>query len=696
MKCPNCKGKIEPGQKFCEHCGEEISEIKKGKAGKSGKPGKPGKKKLFIPVGIGALCILLVLVVGLVISPKQTTASKLQEKLNLGNNYLEKADYEKAKVAFQDALKIDEKSPEAALGMADAYNGQKKPDQALKYLKKASSNLETASKKKDTTNIPKDAQSFKTRYQKSCDNTSALYKQTSTPEKTKEVQEIKNYVINIEIPVITVKPSDNSNNTGKSDKSGKTSNNTSGKTSDDDDDDDDPPISENPADSSGNNETPTVTPEITVDPTISITPGVTEDPDVTVTPEITGEPDVTVTPEITGEPDVTVTPEITGVKEVTISPTPIETDWMDEYKYIEENEVTPTPTPAETDWMDEYIEEDTGIPTPGQEYVYNPSTGEDGYTEDSSYSGSETDSGYSEEYSEYHPENGEQDPSEMYPEENPSESYDDTTMSEESGTQESAEELLSRYVNETLSVQEPEASFSGSSVDAFSAGSVMNGRIGIQKEDLDKDGTPELLVISVQGGRLAFTVYKVRNGNVEQSASITAACDGLGTPLTDLTYGSTQECFIKDNGGNYIVGFASYLYGADAGDGTPAARTNLEAYQIGSDGSASRLCAATIQNGDAVYANGDATSAQSGGQDVFAGMLGAAGMSGSWNASNADTLLSMDLINDPWQDMSGLPNPIAGGLSEAGVQDLVFVNADMSAGSGVMNLSLQDSTSFAG
>lgn len=56
--------------------------------------------------------------------------------MDLGNNYLEKADYVKAKAAFSEALEIDEKSPEAALGMADAYNGQKKPDQALKYLKK--------------------------------------------------------------------------------------------------------------------------------------------------------------------------------------------------------------------------------------------------------------------------------------------------------------------------------------------------------------------------------------------------------------------------------------------------------------------------------------------------------------------------------------------------------------------------------
>lgn len=86
--------------------------------GKKEKSGKNGKKGLFLPLGLGILCVLIIVVVGLVVTPKQTTAGKLQEKMDLGNNYLEKADYVKAKAAFSEALEIDEKSPEAALGMA--------------------------------------------------------------------------------------------------------------------------------------------------------------------------------------------------------------------------------------------------------------------------------------------------------------------------------------------------------------------------------------------------------------------------------------------------------------------------------------------------------------------------------------------------------------------------------------------------
>ena len=87
-------------------------------------------------------------------------------------------------------------------------------------------------------------------------------------------------------------------------------------------------------------------------------------------------------------------------------------------------------------------------------------------------------------------------------------------------------------------------------------------------------------------------------------------------------------------------------------------------------------------------------------RDERQGLPSASGMQrlflcpGSWNAENADSLISMDLVNDPWQDMGWLPDPLAGGLNEPGTEDLVIINADMGAGTGVMSLGLQDNTSF--
>ena len=263
-------------------------------------------------------------------------------------------------------------------------------------------------------------------------------------------------------------------------------------------------------------------------------------------------------------------------------------------------------------------------------------------------------------------------------------------------SQAAPEEVLRNYA-QTLIGQK--AGFSGTSVpytDSNSVNTALNGIVGIQEEDINKDGIPELLVVSMQYGRMSFTVYKVNNGAIEIGTTITAICDGTGTALGDVSYGCTQDCFIKDNADSYIVGFASYVYGVDAGDGTTAARTNFEAYKIGTDGNAELLTATTIQNGLFVYSGGDATNAQAGGQDMFAGAVGAAGFSGNWNAVNASTLDGMDLINNPYQDMCGAPDPLSGGLAaqEGGVQDLAIVNGTMGAGTGTLSFDLQDYTTF--
>ena len=568
MRCPNCKREIKRGQNFCQYCGTRIPpELDR-------EPEKPKKSRILLPVGIGVLCIFWIVVLGIILVPKQTVASKLQEKLDLGNNYLEKADYVKAKAAFQEALSIDEKSPEADLGMADVYTAQKEPDQALKYLKKASTDLEAASQNKNPVNIPRDPDQFKSRYKQLCKDNSDYFDHSGDSDKSNELDDLWKYIHDFDIPVIT--------------------------------------------------NTPTPKPKKKVTPTTKPKKKVTPTPNDGLDEGGASGAGDTVTKTPTPGDTVTPTPEDT------ITPTPVE----DTITPTPEDTITPTPV------------EDTVTPTPTEAAEPEPDPGTPEIPDTDPYTTAQT-----------------------------------------------PEEILEAYIQENISVQ-PEASFGGTSVDSFSAASVMNGRVGMKETDLDKDGDPELLVISVQGGRLSFTVYKVVNGAVQETANVTAVCDGMGTPLSDMTYGSTQECFIRDNGANYIVGFASYLYGADAGDGTPAARTSVEAYQINGDGSASRLCAATIQNGDAVYSDGNATTAQQGGQDLFAGMLGTAGLSGSWNAENADSLISMDLVNDPWQDMGWLPDPLAGGLNEPGTEDLVIINADMGAGTGVMSLGLQDNTSF--
>ena len=100
-----------------------MKEIKKKKS-------KPDPK-ILIPVIVGAVCVLMVATVIIFMNPENTTAGQLQKKLELGDKYLESGDYEKAELAFQEALKIDEKSPDATIKLADTYNKMKKPESIM-------------------------------------------------------------------------------------------------------------------------------------------------------------------------------------------------------------------------------------------------------------------------------------------------------------------------------------------------------------------------------------------------------------------------------------------------------------------------------------------------------------------------------------------------------------------------------------
>ena len=240
------------------------------------------------------------------------------------------------------------------------------------------------------------------------------------------------------------------------------------------------------------------------------------------------------------------------------------------------------------------------------------------------------------------------------------------------------EEILNNYEINVLPSEVPQGGFIGTSIsytygDESSAANVMTGRLAEKQQDLDGDGIPELLVVEMQSGKIGFRIYKVKNGVVEITASQTIST-GIGKAVQSVSYGNTQVCFLMNNNGIYEIGFASYCYGYDAGDGTPAVRTNVEVYSVAVDGSVSACASGSVQNGQ--------------GQDGFSGSLVPAGMNGSWNSSNAETLQSMGYAENPYQDALGVPNPLSGGIAsgENGAEDLIIVNAEMSAESGMLNV----------
>ena len=657
MKCPNCNGEIKPGEKYCGRCGNPVSDEKRGKdekktekknakqnrsSGKKGKSGKNGKKGLFLPLGLGILCVLIIVVVGLVVTPKQTTAGKLQEKLDLGNNYLEKADYVKAKAAFSEALEIDEKSPEAALGMADAYNGQKKPDQALKYLKKASQNVKTASEEKDATHVPKDTADFSSHYEKSCNETANQYKSSNNTSKQQETKEvIKEFqTIVIYVPgknTATATPVPAKKETKK----------TSGQTA-----------------KQKTKEKATPTPEEPEDPL-----GPTEEKAgdvgkavVTTKPE--EEP--TVTPE-----GPTPTPEeAIPVPEDEVTPTPTEITPTP-------TEITPTPTILTPTPMPK---EEFGIPVADEEYVYDPETdtgtyvpvGEDtgdsdqtDRTPDTTDNTSTAETPMTETPAAEVPTVETPDAETPAPEEPKEDSAEGETVETEVTVEEEGEEpttedtvsekeLLDDYVD-TILEKTPRADLKGKDIpytygDVSAVNTALNGVFGMQRSDLDKDGKPELLVIAMQNGKMTFTVYRVVNGEVKADATVNAT-DGIGTALPEADYGFTQECFGKEGDDGWTVGFASYVYGTDAGDGTPTTKFSIEAYKLHADGT-------TIQLAE----------------------------------EDAASLVGIDLTGD----LSTVFDPLSDGLAttENGLQDLVSIVGNLSAGSENLGINVKDHTVF--
>lgn len=265
----------------------------------------------------------------------------------------------------------------------------------------------------------------------------------------------------------------------------------------------------------------------------------------------------------------------------------------------------------------------------------------------------------------------------------------DTGMNQSDDTQESAENTdttenaesstgdpLEDYVNNNLSKELPSVIWNDTQA-AFTYGQTsapaVTGRLAETREDLDGDGSEELLVVEVKSGTMGFRIYKEENGTVELKTSKMAAT-GMETPLESMSYGNTQECFLVNYEGKWKIGFASYCYGYDSGEQIPGAVTAVEVYQVETDDSVTLCASGTVTNGQ--------------GQESLASGLGPAGLTGSWNSSNAETLQSLGYGENPVQDLSGAPDPIGNGISEAekDCTDLAVLTMHMPAGSGILTL----------
>lgn len=637
------------------------------------------RKKFYIIVPAVAvlLCVAVIAAAMILGVPDKVSAAQAGKQIDLGNKYLAAADYDKAEVTFAKALKISPKSVKAATGMAKVYNKKKQPEKAVEYLKKASENLTDGEEaKEDTKEDAKELQKAVTeikeqivaqeetgsREQNAENNTKSSRGDSSNHAMTVDltkIEEIVNGTLGrLKSVAIAKNDTPNEENTEEADTdiSGKNSEGL-----------DSGSVSKGTA-SKNKSKKVTATPEPTESPVIIIEPEEDSNtPDITVTGEPDKDPEITVTPEITATPEVTVTPEIPedpdGAGNKVVDGIPIAKEDEESAPDHEEEgvvsypEISPIGGDEESEW--ELIEE-------------GDQSAEEADSSYATYDGTET----------VETEDPSSDSSDIYTEDPGTETEDmpDTEEISNTDTEDTTasdpESILENYVEDTLSKETPSVSWKDTQIPftyGESSASALTGRLAVILEDLDGDGTKELLEVEAKDGDLAFNIYKAEDGTAELKASQTVTT-GMQTPLSDISYGNTQECFLVNNSGKWEIGFVTYCYGFDSGEGTPAARTEVEVFDVESDTTVKLCASGSVENGQ--------------GQENLASNLETTGLTGSWNSINAESLQSIGYAENPAQDLSGVPDPVGEGIStkEKECKDLAVMTVRMAAGSGILTV----------
>ncbi len=643
MKCPNCKKKIEKGKKFCGYCGAAIPEKAKRKV----------DKRILIPAGVAGVCGVALLGTVILTNPQQPSASKLEKKIAAGNRYLQSADYEKAEVAFNEALSIDKKSSDAALGLAKVCNEKKDPEGALSYLKLANENLESMSTKQ-VEEKKLDWEKKSEDYQKTFDNTSQLFLAAGNQEQAQYVQAEKEKTEKAFV-VIELVVSGNVDSSKEFESSQKSS--SSGK-----------PESAKKKSAAKQSEEKSIGDLIAENYEYEVgdVGGTSwEDSQLEIIDE--GEAET-----------ITTVPELTEAAE----------DTSEETAAPEENpeEPTATETPEE-------VQEPTAAP---EEVVQEPTAAPEKEVQEPTAAPEEV-----QEPTEV-PEEDVQKPTEIPEEEQPQEEPTEAPEEEvqeptETPAEEPAgpadEELLYNYVNQELLATGPVIGSQSLSYD-FAVGNIpaANGTVSYQVEDLDGDGNQELLVVTVYNGQMGFDIYRVKDSVVTLIANVSGYYTCLGSFDQACNYGMTQICFLQDEGGVYSIGLASNSNGNLAEGKAGAVQTSIELYSLSGDEVVLKN-AVSIKNGISVCLGADdGAQAVEGGKDAFIAGLNGMGMDGSWISESADVLTSMNLTENPVQNMAVVPDPFRNGLAaiENGVQDVAYINGLMYANMGTVSLNILD------
>ena len=145
MLCKQCGSEIREGARFCTKCGTGISSFNVDLIYQE-KDQPPLKERTYQKSNIGLLLLavfLVIVVSALVLWRNSANPTKKYEKqIEIGNRFLSELEYEQAVAAYEEAVLILPKRPEAYTALIDVYRKTGNPEHLVDTYDTASVNLD--------------------------------------------------------------------------------------------------------------------------------------------------------------------------------------------------------------------------------------------------------------------------------------------------------------------------------------------------------------------------------------------------------------------------------------------------------------------------------------------------------------------------------------------------------------------------